>query len=218
MRKPLPFLFIFMSAILASCVQNTTEDSTENTNSLIHPADNPPAEKVAIPEIKGTVYHFNELINKSDCELTHKEDSTGWDLVFIDDSQFVEAFYFPSDISIKKGKYHWENDSLQLDYDSVRISRVYAKITSTTDELMKGQDIKKIPVTISNKKEYGSARIEKLSLRKCDNGTVYMAWHNLTLTQIMPEDNGVKMNITADDYKEQMKKDGTWDLLFPKSK
>jgi hypothetical protein len=215
MRKPLLLLCVAATAMLNSCLDEPAENA--DNNSLLHPADNPPAEKVPIPEVKGTVYHFHELINKANCELMDKEDSVGWDLVFINDSQFVEAFYFPSDIMLKKGRYHWEKDSLQLDHDSVRVSRVYAKITSTADELMKGLPIKKIPVTAINQKEFGSTSVEKLSLRKCNNGTVYMAWHNLVLTQILPEDNGVKMKITAEEYKKQMTKDGTWDLLFGKT-
>jgi hypothetical protein len=215
MQKLLSFLFVAMAALLCSCGQNTTNESNDK-NSLIDPAYNPPAEKVAIPEIKGTVYHFNELINVSNCALTHGEDSSGWDIAFINDSEFVKAHFFPTDIMFKKGKYHWENDSLQLDFDSHSVSRIFAKITSTADELMKGQEIKKIAVPVSNKTDQVTASTEKLSLRKCDNGTVYMAWHNLVLTQIMEEDNGVKMNSTADDYKAQMKKDGTWELLFSK--
>lgn len=205
----LPFLFLLL---LFSCASPSNEplkiDCTET------PQDAP--EKVPPPAFPGTVYHFHEGVDPSTCMLRDDKDSVGWDLVFVNDSEFVQVNYFPADMFIKKGTYRWENDSLSLRYDTVRVSRIHSKVTSTVDELMKDAPIKTVPVTPSNNVDIGKPSVEKLTVHKCEEGTVYLNWNEPMLTQLMPADDGVKTDVTASDYVKRLKEAGVWELLYKK--
>ena len=205
-----PFFFLLL---LFSC---TTPSPNDHLQVDCTETPQRPPEKVPPPSFPGAVYHFHEGVDPSSCMLRDDKDSVGWDLVFLNDSEFVQVNYFPSDMFIKKGIYRWENDSLTLCFDTIRVSRTHSKVVSTMQELQRNEPIKTVPVTPSNKVDIGKPSVGKITVRKCEEGTVYLNWSDPLLTQLLPADDGVKTDVTAADYEKRLKESGVWELLYKK--
>ena len=69
-------------------------------------------------DFTGKVMNILPDIDPSNCELTGAYDHNWSELVFLDETNFIELSYFVPNMDIERGKYYVKNNSLLLTYDS----------------------------------------------------------------------------------------------------
>lgn len=194
-----------MAAMLNSCLNKPAE--TPGENSLIHPADNPPAEKVDMPELAGTVYYFVPgNIDTSTCELPQLVDGGGWHIIFVNDSSFLKIeYYLAGAYAVRKGLYHWQNDTLRFHYDSLSIEQSMEIDQKTTGD---NSVVSFVPV---NKVRYSPGIKSWLTFKQCSDGKLYLSGRS-TLDSFTGE--GVKKDtLKREMLIRKLKEEKLWEML-----
>lgn len=188
-------LWLPVSLALNCCRDIPTDKIAKNTEIRL-------PEGVKFPDMSGAVYYFGAIDTVS-CQIAHGVDS-GWMLAFTDENHFVRIDSYMLDESVTSGTYHIENDTLVLNFDSLRVDHEVENVQSGNTYIIGGR--------FKNKIVYTKEKMIRLNAHNCNGIFPYISVINPKKNYFDFSD-AVKAEENAAKTVAQLKSDSIWQLL-----